>query len=66
MVAPSASDSHTPAAHELRNAIKTAKTLEERLEVADQPVLRRVALWLREQLLMELLSVEGYVEVSEP
>lgn len=53
---------HAPVPHELRNAWETAKQLEERLEVANQPVLRRVALWVREQVFLELMKVEGYQE----
>lgn len=56
---------HTPAPHELRNAWHTAKKLEEQLEVADQPVLRRIALYVREQVFRELMAVEGYQEVPD-
>jgi hypothetical protein len=59
------SPDHTPAPHELRNAWHTAKQLEERLELADQPVLRRVALWIREQTFLALMDAEGYVEASD-
>jgi hypothetical protein len=55
---------HVPQPHELRNAWETTKQLEERLEIADQPVLRRVVMWIREQLFMELMAVEGYVEID--
>jgi hypothetical protein len=56
---------HIPQPHELRHAWETAKQLEERLEVANQPVLRRIALHVRESLFVELMAVEGYVEVVD-
>lgn len=55
---------HVPIPHELRRAWQTTKTLEEQLEVADQRVLRRIVLYVREQLFEELMRVEGYAEVS--
>ena len=41
---------HRPARHELTRAARTAKTLEEQLEIAALPVHRRVARWLRAEL----------------
>lgn len=58
------SSDHTPQPHELRNAWKAAKQLEELLEVANQPDLRRTARWLRGELFLELMRVEGYFEVE--
>lgn len=55
---------HVPVPHELRRAWQTAKTLAEQLEVADQLVLRRIALYLREELFAELLRVEGFEELE--
>jgi hypothetical protein len=61
-----AAPEHVPQAHELRNAWESAKQLEERLELANQPVLRRIARYLREETFSELMKLEGYVEVGEP
>lgn len=62
---PSGDPAHVPQPHELRNAWHTAKQLEERLEIADQPELRRIALQLRESLFTELMRVEGFEEVGD-
>lgn len=56
---------HQVVPHELRNAWQTAKQLEERLEVAGQPVLRRIARYIREQAFLALMDAEGYVEVDQ-
>lgn len=55
---------HTIVPHELRNAWQTAKRLEDQLEIADQPVLRRIARYIREETFLALMAVEGYVEVT--
>lgn len=55
---------HTPVPHELRHALSTARTLCNQLEIANRPVELRVALWLREQILLALLELEGYVELD--
>lgn len=55
---------HQPVPHELRRAWQTTKALEEQLEVANQPVLRRIVLHVRESLFTELMAVEGYAEVE--
>jgi hypothetical protein len=55
---------HRPVPHELRNAWLTAKQLEDRLELANQPVLRRIARYVREQTFLELMAVEGFTEIS--
>lgn len=57
---------HTPVPHELRNALATSRTLCNQLEIANRQVELRVALWLREQILLALLEVEGYVELVDP
>jgi hypothetical protein len=49
--------------HELRNALATARTLVNQLEIADMRPEMRTALWLREQILVALLELQGYVEV---
>lgn len=54
---------HVVAPHELRHAWLTAKTLAEQLELAEQPVLQRIALYVREQVFLELMAAEGFVEV---
>jgi hypothetical protein len=54
---------HTPVPHELRNALATARTLVNQLEIADMRPEMRTALWLREQILVALLELQGYVEV---
>lgn len=59
------SGTHTPVAHELRNALATARTLCNQLEIADMRPEMRTALWLREQILVALLELEGYAEVTE-
>jgi hypothetical protein len=55
---------HQPVPHELRNAWLTAKQLEERLEVANQPELRRVARWIRDETFLELMRFEGYAQID--
>jgi hypothetical protein len=59
-----AAHEHIPQPHELRNAWESAKQLEERLELANQPVLRRIARYLREQTFLALMELEGFVEVA--
>jgi hypothetical protein len=54
---------HQTVPHELRNAWRTTKTLEEQLEIANQPILRRVVMHVRESLFAELMAIEGYSEV---
>ncbi len=63
MVQADSTPAHTPVPHELRRAWLTAKQLAEQLEVADSLVLHRIAVYLREQVFLELMAAEAYVEV---
>lgn len=65
MVQAASRDSHTPVPHELRRAWLTAKKLAEELETADLRVEQRIVVYVREQILLALMAVEGYVEVSD-
>lgn len=53
---------HTPVPHELEHAYRTAKTLAEQLEVANQVVLQRLALYIRGQIAKELAALGGEAE----
>jgi hypothetical protein len=61
----SADPAHVPQPHELRNAWESAKQLEDRLELADQRVLSRIARYVREQVFLEHMEPEGYFEVPQ-
>lgn len=61
----SADPAHVPQPHELRNAWESAKQLEDRLELADQPVLRRIARYVREQTFLALMETEAYFDVPQ-
>lgn len=65
MVQATPTPAHTPTPHELRRAWLTARTLVEQLEVADLPVLQRIAGYVREQVFIELLACEGHVELHD-
>lgn len=54
---------HTPVPHELERAYRTAKQLAEQLELADQVVLQRLALYIRGQVAEELTKLDSADEV---
>lgn len=53
--------SHQPVPNELERAYRTAKQLAEQLEVANQVVLQRLALYIRGQIAEQLASLETEV-----